>query len=92
MKKVIRLFGTTLLVTGMGIGGSALAAGAASADTGTQSATAAATGLQVTGNSWSNGDHCWGTDSRWNRDNCRDGHGDHGHHGDHGDHGHWKGN
>ena len=48
MKKSIRLVGSTLLVTGLAVGGSALAAGAASADTGQGS-------LTVAGNTWSNG-------------------------------------
>ncbi|MCU1511143.1 MAG: hypothetical protein JWO34_983 [Arthrobacter sp.] len=70
MKKSIRLLGTTLLVAGMGIGGTALTAGAASADTGTQAAS-----LQVTGQSWSDGDNCWSSDGNWNKDG-RDRNGD----------------
>jgi len=94
MKKSIRLLGTTLLVTGMGIGGTALTAGAASADTGTQSPS-----FQVTGNSWDDGNNCWNSES-WSTaggrhndhgDNCRD-NGDHKHdRGDNGDHKHDRG-
>ncbi|MDQ0850788.1 hypothetical protein QFZ65_002726 [Arthrobacter sp. B3I9] len=94
MKKLIRLLGTALLVAGMGIGGTALTAGAASADTGTQAAN-----LQVSGGSWPDHDNCWNHDGGWingghdsNGDKCRDHHGrdgdrDHNdHHGDHRDH------
>ncbi len=83
MKKLIRLLGTALLVAGMGIGGTALTAGAASADTGTQAAN-----LQVSGGSWHDRDNCrhwdnWNNDGRhWNDDKCRD---DHGRNGDHRD-------
>jgi hypothetical protein len=88
MKKLIRLLGTALLVAGMGIGGTALTAGAASADTGTQAAN-----LQVSGGSWPDHDNCWNHDGGWNNgghdsngDKCRDDHGRDGDHRDHNDH------
>jgi hypothetical protein len=49
MKKPIQLLGTTLLVTGLGIGGSTLTAGAASAATGTQPVTVQASSFDTTG-------------------------------------------
>jgi hypothetical protein len=102
MKRLTRLLGTALLVAGMGIGGTALTAGAASADTGTQAAN-----LQVSGGSWPDHDNCWNHDGSWNNgghdsngDKCRDDHGRDGDHNrdhnrdrnrdhnrDHGDHG-----
>jgi hypothetical protein len=83
MNKSIRLLGTTLLVTGMGIGGTALTAGAASADTGTQSVTVRASSLDLTDKD-KHKDRCWWTDSRGNGHDNRD---DCDHNGDHkGDH------
>jgi hypothetical protein len=86
MKKSIRFLGTALLVTGMGLGGTALTAGAASAAPGTAPA-----GLQVTGHSWSDDDNCWrseGWDSNWrHHKDCRDDGDHHGkRHHDDGDH------
>ena len=75
MKKSIRLLGTTLLLTGMGIGGTALTAGAASADTGTQPVTVQASNLDLSGKDkdkdW-NKDKCWCHDRDWNRDHKGD--------------------
>ncbi|MDQ1624197.1 MAG: hypothetical protein QOH19_2615 [Actinomycetota bacterium] len=81
MKKSIRLLGTTLLLTGMGIGGTALTAGAASADTGTQPVTVQASNLDLSGKDWNkdkdkdkdwNKDKCWCHDRDWNRDHKGD--------------------
>jgi hypothetical protein len=65
MKKPIQLLGTTLLVTGLGIGGSTLTAGAASAATGTQPVTVQASSFDTTGRHDGGRDRCWWNDS-WN--------------------------
>jgi hypothetical protein len=79
MKKSIRLLGTTLLLTGMGIGGTALTAGAASADTGTQPVTVQESNLDLSGKDWNkdkdkdwNKDKCWCHDRDWKRDHKGD--------------------
>jgi hypothetical protein len=89
MKKSIRLFGTTLVVTGMGIGGTFLAAGAASADTGTQAVTVQASTVQAStfdlthkNKGDKDGDRCWWDGGKWRhdddkRDNCKDRDGKH---------------
>jgi hypothetical protein len=91
MKKSIRLLGTTLLVTGMGIGGTALTAGAASAATGTQSVTVQASSLDVTGRDrGSDNRHCRCNDHNDRRGDWKDGHG-RGHGDDCRDDGHGRG-
>jgi hypothetical protein len=62
MKTKIRMVGATLLVAGLGIGGTALSAGAASADTGSKSTTVSAANAQAVAD--------------WNRDDQRNDHRD----------------
>jgi hypothetical protein len=90
MKKPIQLLGTTLLVTGLGIGGSTLTAGAASAATGTQPVTVQPSSLDTTGHHRGDRDRCWWNDSwntSWhrhhgNRDDCDNNRHHHRHHHD----------
>jgi hypothetical protein len=90
MKKPIQLLGTTLLVTGLGLGGSTLTAGAASAATGTQPVTVQPSSLDTTGHHRGDRDRCWWNDS-WNtswhrhhgdRDDCDNNRHHHRHHHD----------